>query len=85
MENRGHGFYYCWHADLSISVQELTRIKQQQGKTTGVPENIMRRKDYIWNFRLLEDFMMQGISQRWFVPIIQGYVSSDHSKTFMSK
>ena len=40
---------------------------------------------FVWNYDLLKDFMMQGISQRWVVPLIQGYCSTDVSKTYLSK
>ena len=63
---------------MSISHQDWH--KKQDYST-----NLMTRTDYIWNYDLLKDFRMQGIPDRWFVPIIQGYCSSDASKTYLSK
>ena len=45
----------------------------------------MRRTEYIWNQNLLKDFLFQGVSHRWFLPIIQGFCASDQSQRFLQQ
>ena len=45
----------------------------------------MRRPSFVWNLSLLQDFLAQNVSPRWFVPVIQGYCASESSKRFLTK
>ena len=71
----GSGFYFSYHADLTMSLQEQHRRREAKQPYTS---NLMRKNEFIWNYEILRDFLMHGISHRWIVPVIQGYVASDH-------
>ena len=45
----------------------------------------MRKPNFIWNFDMLRDFTMQGISHRWFVPVIQGYCATDQNHSYLGQ
>jgi len=78
----GTGFYFSYHADLTLSHQEW-HSQAQGDKTYSI--NLMKRAEYVWNFDLLKDFLLQGVSNRWFLPLIQGYCSTVLQKHFLGK
>ena len=43
----------------------------------------MKKKGYIWNYDLLQDFLLQGISYKWLTPVIQGYCRSGEAISFL--
>ena len=45
----------------------------------------MQDTSYVWNFDILKDFLLQGVSHKWLIPIIQGYCMSDHHHTYLKK
>lgn len=40
---------------------------------------------YIWNHEILKDFVYMGVSRKWTLPVIQGYVESDNSLEYQGK
>ena len=45
----------------------------------------MKKTGFVWNYDILQDFLLQKVSQRWIVPVIQGYCRSDRNQTFLTK
>ena len=45
----------------------------------------MKKPDFIWNNDILKDFLLQRVSHRWFVPIIQGYVNNEQGLMYLQK
>ena len=78
----GTGFYFAPQADLSMCQQEFFRRKQANQPYTS---NLMKKKGYIWNYDLLKDFLLQGISHKWLTPVIQGYCRSGEANTFLGR
>lgn len=66
------GFYYSYYTDLTVNMQhDGRRHKQTDTK-------------YFWNFNILKDFRFQNVSEKWTVPVIQGYVETT-TQRFMQK
>jgi len=63
----GTGFYFSYHADLTLSHEEW---HDQSLQDRPYSCNLMRRPEYVWNLDLLKDFLMQAVSHRWLVPLI---------------
>ena len=45
----------------------------------------MKKPDFIWNYEILKDFVLQRISHRWLVPIIQGYCNNEQEIMYLQK
>ena len=76
------GFYYSYHYDLTLSLQENKRLSPD-----GSSQSQSRMGDtrYIWNYNLLKDFFYHSIPERWLLPIIQGFCITDGSQRFMGR
>lgn len=57
------GFYFSYYADLTTKQQSASRNKSSDPK-------------YVWNYNILKDFRFQNVSDKWLVPIIQGFVET---------
>ena len=66
------GFYFSYHFDLSVSRQMDSRRERQGNRS------LMAEPEFIWNFEILKDFLYMGVSKKWLLPVIQGYVDCDH-------
>ena len=40
---------------------------------------------YIWNYNILRDFFDHQIPEKWILPVIQGYCSTDDTQRFMGR
>ena len=74
------GFYFSYHADLTMSQQELFQLSQTNQPYSA---SLMRKTGYVWNYDILKDFLLQKVSHRWLLPVIQGYCRSDRSQTYL--
>lgn len=67
----GKGFYLSRDFDIT------RRLQCRLLAAPGPPENFMLAADdrFVWNRQLAEPFLVQeGVSARWFTPIMQGFV-----------
>jgi len=64
------GFYFSLGYDLTNSLQ-----KQFQAAAGTLHDRADRR--FYWNFEMYNDFSLQGVDTKWYLPIIQGYIGSD--------
>ena len=45
----------------------------------------MGDKRYVWNYSILKDFFYHSIPERWLLPVIQGFCTTDTSQRFMGR
>lgn len=76
------GFYFSYHTDLSLSMQE---IKRRSPDGSMQSQSRMGDARYIWNYNILKDFFYYSISDRWLLPVIQGFCTTDGSQRFMGR
>ena len=45
----------------------------------------MGEPQYIWNYDILKDFIYMGVSHRWMLPVIQGFIGCDNQLAYQGK
>ncbi|CAE7833785.1 Inpp5f, partial [Symbiodinium necroappetens] len=63
---------------------DLTRRLQQRVEREARPTLLHADPRYVWNLSLCEPLLGQGVTERWFTPVMQGFVQQQELKTLQT-
>ena len=68
------GFYFSYSVDLTSNAQRRDRLLKTLEQDEDVSPLDSLDSSYMWNHSMYKHLRIQRISNRWMIPLIQGYV-----------